>query len=341
MNKKPRICAVGMFQKIYDIQLQSLINVFSMKGIKSIQTTHYQNKILKFLDISFFLFVNKNKYDVIHMQAHSHFNIISVILAIFWAKILKKKIIVMYYGGAAKEFFSIAPKYFRVMFSQVNEIVVAGNYIQTVFSDLKISTTIIPHVINVYKWPYRHRVLSENHLLWVRHLTKEYNPLMLVKVFNKLNLKVPGMKLKIVGTGDLQNEMEKYISTNSLNGIKILGRVSDTELKSLLNWADIFINTTNVDNQPVSVLEAMICGCPVVSTNPGGIPNIITHRENGLLSDPGDIDAMVENILLLFKDKKLYSNLSRRGRKYVKNTFGEEIIYKQWSKVYARLGFIL
>jgi len=330
-----------MYNSSYNIQLESLIIVFSKKGIKSIKTTYYQNKILKFIDIFCSLLINRNNYDVCHVQAHSRFNIISVIIVIFWAKLLRKKTVVMYYGGAVKEFFSIAPIIFKKIFSLVDQIVVAGNYVQSAFTQLGIKATIIPHVIDKDRWGYRHRESSENHLLWVRHLLKEYNPLMVLRVFEKLKQNVPGLRLKIVGTGDLQETMKEYITTHSLTDIEMMGRVTHEKLKELFNWSSIFINTTNVDNQPVSVLEAMICGCPVVSTNPGGIPDIITHGENGMLSNPGDIDAMVENLMYLMKEKEVYSSISNMGRIFVQNTFGEEIVYQQWCRVYRKLGFNL
>ncbi len=341
INKKPRICAVGMFTSTFDIQIQSLMNVFSEKGIESIKTTKYQYKIIKFIDIMLFLPLKRKKYDVIHLQAHSRFNIISVIIALFWAKLLNKKFIMMYYGGAAKEFFSISPIFFKILFSKIDKIVVAGKYVQSAFDDLGLKTVIIPHILDVEKWSYRHRETAGTNLLWVRHLVKEYNPLMLLKVFKKLKPMVTELKLRVIGTGNLQDEMERYISDNSLTDIEMLGRVSDSELKSTLNWADLFLNTTNVDNQPVSVLESMACGCPIISTNPGGIPDIITHKDNGMLSDPGDMDAMAANIMQLFSDRELYTSLSRRGREFVESRFSREIIYAQWTKTYAELGFSL
>ena len=72
------------------------------------------------------------------MQAHSNYNIISVIVSVFFAKILNKKIIVMYYGGAAKEFFKSYPKLIKFTFSYVDETIVAGNYVQSAFDQLNI-----------------------------------------------------------------------------------------------------------------------------------------------------------------------------------------------------------
>ncbi len=340
-GKKPRICAIGMLMPTYEIQLISLMKVFQEHGIESIKITQFQNKILKFLDILFFLPLNRKKYDVIHIQAHSRFNIISVMIALFWSKILRKKIVMMYYGGAAKEFFSISPIFFKTLFNQIDQIVVAGRYIQSVFDDLGMQTKIIPHILDIEKWPFRQRESSKFRLVWVRHLWKEYNPIMLLQVFQILKARYPKLELKIIGGGYLKDDMMNYISKNSLESVELMGRVSDATLKSTLDWADVFLNTTNVDNQPVSVLEAMTCGCPIVSTNPGGIPDIITHRDNGLLSDPNDVDAMVKNIELLFEDRQIYSFLSERGREYVVNKFGKQKIFEQWVEIYAALGYKL
>ena len=87
---------------------------------------------------------------------------------------------------------------------------------------------------------------------------------MLLKVFKIISKSKSNLKLKIIGKGPLEREMIRYINDNALKNIEFLGRVNDLKLVETYNWADIFINTTNIDNQPVTVLEAMICGIPVV-----------------------------------------------------------------------------
>ena len=341
LKKKPRICAVGIISNIVPEQIVTLMNYFSDRGIQSIITTTKKKKLFQFLDILFFLPMNTKKYDVLHIQTHSYRNIIVLALAVFWGRVLKKKIIVMYYGGAAHEFFSNYPRLIKFLFQFVDQTIVAGNYVKRAFDNLQIKTTIIPHILEIDKWPHRQRNSSGYHLLWVRHLRSEYNPIMLLQLFKQLKGRFHQLELKIVGTGPLQEEMKNYIFENSLNDIELLGRVSDTELKLLFDKSDIFINTTNVDNQPVSVLEAMTCGLPVVSTNVGGIPDIITHGQNGLLSNPCDVDAMLENIQLLLENSELASKLSKNGRAFVEKTFSPEVVFYQWADVYNRIGFSL
>lgn len=337
MKPKPRICAVGMFSNEVEIQLETLSKIFLKNGFHVIKTTYKSSKLSKFFDICTFLYLKRKDYDIIHVQAHSYFNIFSVIISIFWAKIFKKKTIVMYYGGAAKSFFSSFPKIIKFIFSMVDEIIVAGSYVKEAFEDLELKVKVIPHILEINKWKYRSRFEKGRKLLWVRTLSDEYNPLLLLKVFKLLLKSNDKLKLKIIGDGPLRNEIDNYISKNSLKNIELLGRVSSSKLIDTYNWADIFINTTNVDNQPVTVLEAMTCGIPVVSTNVGGIPDIISDQENGLLSDANDVKAMAENIIKIISNDILVKNLSSNGRLFIEQEFNEKKIFDSWKTVYSNV----
>ena len=176
-------------------------------------------------------------------------------------------------------------------------------------------------------------------LLWVRHLRIEYNPMMILKVYKKLRKNYKNIELKIIGSGPLKNEMNKYIKKNDLDGVYLLGNVSERELIAAYNWADIFINTTNVDNQPVTVLEALTSGVPVVSTNVGGIPDIVKSGKTGLLSQPGDVEAMVTNIKNIISDENLIKKLSLEGRDFIDQTFNEDVIYQKWMSIYDKIGY--
>ncbi|TDI81691.1 MAG: glycosyltransferase family 1 protein, partial [Bacteroidetes bacterium] len=78
---------------------------------------------------------------------------------------------------------------------------------------------------------------------------------------------------------------------------------------------DIFINTTNFDNMPVSVMEAMALGLPVISTNVGGVPYLITDHQDGLLVLPDHRDQFVNAIHKLCTNNDLARSLSKNARK--------------------------
>jgi glycosyltransferase involved in cell wall biosynthesis len=92
--------------------------------------------------------------------------------------------------------------------------------------------------------------------------------------------------------------------------------LSKSEWITLSNQHDIFINTTNFDNLPVSVIEAMALGMPIISTDVGGLSYLIEHSENGLLVPPENLDAFVNTIHKLIKEPETVVGLSKKARAY-------------------------
>ena len=99
----------------------------------------------------------------------------------------------------------------------------------------------------------------------------------------------------------------------------------------------MFINTTNVDNTPVSVIEAMALGLPVVSTNVGGIPFLLEDGVDALLVEPNDQEAMCRAIERLKSDPELVKQLTLNARKKVEN-FDWEVVKHQWKKLFDELS---
>ena len=91
----------------------------------------------------------------------------------------------------------------------------------------------------------------------------------------------------------------------------------------------VFINTTNFDNTPVSVIEAMALGIPVVSTNVGGLPFLIDNGTDGLLVQPRDANAMVEAIIKLKNDTDLMTELVNNAR-YKVEDFAWNAVKPRW-----------
>ena len=93
---------------------------------------------------------------------------------------------------------------------------------------------------------------------------------------------------------------------------------------------DIFINTTNVDNLPVSVIEAMALGFPVVSTNAGGLKFLHKNGYDALMGDKNDYDKMASNIKYILKDNNLARNLSKNARIKAEKYDWDNCVQHQW-----------
>jgi glycosyltransferase involved in cell wall biosynthesis len=116
--------------------------------------------------------------------------------------------------------------------------------------------------------------------------------------------------------------------------IEFKGGCSKSEWIALSADFDLFISTTRFDNTPVSVIEAMALGMPVVSTNVGGMPFLIDSGKDGMLSEVEDVAEMVRNIKKLLTSTDLASSISAAARQKVSN-FDWEVVCHQWLSLLA------
>ena len=118
-----------------------------------------------------------------------------------------------------------------------------------------------------------------------------------------------------------------------------LGIVKDIE--KLMAASDVFVapfrNTDGVADQPVSILEAMACGKPVVTTNVGGIPEIITHKINGLLVEPDNVQELKDAILYIIENKNEAIDMGDNAAKYVAENYSVDVVVQKYEKVYEDL----
>jgi len=138
------------------------------------------------------------------------------------------------------------------------------------------------------------------------------------------------------GDGSLQRMIVLAEKLKVDQYIKIVPGVSKDQVPLYLNQGDIFINTTNVDNTPVSVIEAMASGLCIVSTNVGGIPYLLEHEFDALLVPPDDKEAMAAAILRLLIEPELAPRLSTNARKKAEQ-FDWSIILPQWETMFEEV----
>jgi glycosyltransferase involved in cell wall biosynthesis len=112
--------------------------------------------------------------------------------------------------------------------------------------------------------------------------------------------------------------------------------VPKADISVWMQRGDIFLNTTNTDNTPISVLEAMACGLCVVSTNVGGIPYLVRHEYDALLVPPDDADAMTAAVQRLLNDPALAARLSAQAQQSARQ-FDWSIILPQWERLFAQV----
>ena len=141
-------------------------------------------------------------------------------------------------------------------------------------------------------------------------------------------------KLLLVGDGPERARLEQ-ISRNSIfsKNIFFLGSLKST--KEVLNISDLFILPSSKESFGLSALEAMACGVPVIASDSGGIPEVISHGESGLLNSVGDTYQMTKNALKLLSNESLLESFKTNAYKQAMK-FDIEIILPRYEKLYEQ-----
>jgi glycosyltransferase involved in cell wall biosynthesis len=121
------------------------------------------------------------------------------------------------------------------------------------------------------------------------------------------------------------------------DAVDFRGAVPKHLVGSVLAEGDIFLNTSRVDNTPVSVIEAMACGLCVVSTDVGGIPHLIRDGENGLLTPSDDTDAMHQAVMALLSQPERSFAISQNAICSVRN-FDWANVLDRWEAILHTCG---
>jgi glycosyltransferase involved in cell wall biosynthesis len=130
---------------------------------------------------------------------------------------------------------------------------------------------------------------------------------------------------------NLIDDCKKYTSELNVD-VKFTGKLAKEEWVELSKDYNVFINTTHFDNTPISVIEAMALGLPIVSTNVGGIPFLISDKENGLLIADNDTEGMTNAILEIFNNEILREKITINARNTVES-FDWNVIKQKWFEI--------
>jgi len=154
------------------------------------------------------------------------------------------------------------------------------------------------------------------------------------------------IKAIIIGDGELRNELEKqcqkleltYTSTPELaSQVDVVFAGWQKDIDVINAGLDIVALTSLNEGTPVSLIEAQASGKPIVSTRVGGIENVVLPGKTALLSEPGDLDAFVENMLVLVSDSMVRGTIGELGWDWVSNRFHYSRLVKDVKNLYEEL----
>lgn len=301
-------------------------------GVAVIRASGLLLRPARFADMVLSTLGMRGKYDVavVHVYSGRAFLWAEAVTGI--AKTAGKRVILALHGGLLPEFAARNRSRVARVLEAADAVVAPSNYIRESLACLRPDIQIIPNAIDLDAYSYRPRLVTRPRLVWLRAYHRNYQPELAVQVMAELRRTYPEATLQMYGVEKDRSLSDSRRLAEKLGVaamIEFSGAVPKSRVGEVISSGDIFLNTSRVDNMPVTLIEAMACGVCVVSTNVGGIRYLIQDGVNGLLTPHNAPELMAEAVRRLLTDHALCHRLSTTGRAHAER-FGWVHVIPQW-----------
>lgn len=336
---KGRLLLVGNFLSAAGLNrgvCEDLAERLQAAGWNVITTSDTPARLPRLVDMVRTAWTRRHDYDAAHVEVYSGPAFLwaeAVCAVLRWAR---KPYILTLHGGNLPAFSRRWPGRVRRLLRSAAAVTTPSRYLQEHMRAFRPDLHLLPNPLDTARYPCRIRARPAPRLIWLRAFHSIYNPTLAPQVLARLNGRFPDLHLTMVGPdkgdGSLQAVRKTAEVLGVLEHIDFPGGVPKAEVPAWLDKGDIFINTTNVDNTPVSVMEAMTCGLCIVSTDVGGMPYLLEHERDALLVPAGSAPAMAEAVQRILTEPGLAERLSRNARAKAEE-FDWSVILPAWDKL--------
>jgi glycosyltransferase involved in cell wall biosynthesis len=248
-----------------------------------------------------------------------------------------KPYVAQLHGGNLPGFSRRWPDRMTRLLSSAAVVTAPSRYLQESMRPYRSDIRLLPNAIDLPSYPFRVRATPLPRMVWLRAFQVTYNPGLALQVLSGLTSEYPESTLTMIGPDKSDGSLQAFRGTAEdlqlTKSVEYAGLVRKADVPTWLGRGDIFLNTTNVDNTPVSVIEAMACGLCLVSTNVGGVPYLLEHERDALLVPPNDPEAMADAVRRILNEPRLAESLSRNARRKAEQ-FDWQVTLPQWERLF-------
>ena len=278
----------------------------------------------------------RREYDAAHVDVYSG-------PAFFWAEAAAwtlrragKPYLLTLHGGALPKFAARQPERARRLLASAAAVTAPSGFLAEGLRQYRADLRLIPNALDLPAYAFRHRAAPRPRLVWVRAFHEIYDPSLAIRTLAEVRARHPEATLEMVGPdkgdGSLERARAAAAELGVTAAVEFAGAVPKARIAERIGRGDIFLNTTTIDNTPVSVMEAMACGACVVSTRVGGIPHLVRDGAEGLLVEPRNARAMAEAVERLLAEPGLAARVSRAARGKAEG-FDWAAVLPQWEEL--------
>lgn len=311
-----------------------LARLFREEGYSVHTSSRMNNKVFRMLDMLWTTMLNSRKTDVVLIDTYSTANFWYAVLIGALCQILNKPYIPILHGGNLPSRIKNSPKASKFLFKKAMVNIAPSHFLLSEFKKVGFTNlSFIPNTLEITKYSFLDRKAVTPKLLWVRSFSSIYNPIMALQVLEALLKEYPKASLTMVGPAkdESYDECVAFAKAQKLT-VTFTGLLAKEEWVALASLHDIFISTTNFDNTPVSVIEAMALGLPIVSTDVGGMPFLIDHNKDGILTPAREVAPFVASLKNILQSPELAQSLAQNARKKAES-FDWNTVKKSWEEV--------
>lgn len=324
-------------------QVLNSYGTYLFRPFNFVATTKGGSKIKKllwlFVAIPLFVFrCLSSKVKIVHVHGASYNSFYRKRIFINIAKILGKKVVYHIHGGGFSEFYRTHKKDVDRVMKRVDALVALSDSWQSFF-EKEVGCKLVVVVPNIIPFPAEICKESSSivECLFLGTINQAKGIYDLLDVIYMHHDEFRGRMMLHVGGAGEQDRMLDIINRYGLSDVVVYeGFVQGDHKNRLLSSANLFILPSYVEGLPISILEAMSYGVPILSTSVGGIPEIVDNGKNGILINPGDKNSLYQSLSRLIFDPELRKKMGEMACANVQPHLPDNV-EKVLEKLYAKL----
>lgn len=279
-----------------------------------------------------------HRYDVIHVFSASYFSfILAPTPAILIGKLYRRKVLLNYHSGEAEDHLQRWRRSAIPTIKLVDVVVVPSEYLVRVFEKFGLTAHAVYNLIDIGKLRFRERIPLRPVFLSNRNFEVHYGVDRVLRAFKIIQETFPEATLDVVGDGSQRRALETLAIELRLRNTTFRGRIDPNLISDVYDSADIYLNASEIDNQPLSILEAFACGLPIITTDAGGIPDMVSNGATGMVIPRGDYREMAERAIGLLNNASETRQMIERARQECLK-YRWEAVRNPWLSVYFGLA---
>lgn len=310
-------------------------------GVRVTRTSTRVARGTRLLDMLATAWARRRHYDAAVVDVFSGLAFVWAEAVCFELRRLGKPYVLTLHGGSLPEFATRWPGRVRRLLGSARVVTAPSGFMHARMAAYRDDIALIRNAVDTRAFAFVARTSARPRLIWVRAFHAQYNPSLAIDVLAAIRPRFPEATLTMIGPdkgdGSLDAVRARARALGVADHLALLGRVPHEAIAHHLAEADVFVNTTDVDNTPLSVLEAMASGLCVVSTAVGGLPYLLDDERSALLVPPRDPVAMARAVERVLGEPGLAERLSHGARARASEHDWAHVL-DQWTRTLAAVA---